>query len=123
MEKPTELKIAAMRNIFKQSSWLFLLGILFVGIAGCGKSDANSNSIGAKPNDRVELTAVLNAFAGEDVSMRSTLEELANMVRSEMNQDALPRLIKLSSNPQLKPDQKQALDNLIASLKTNGRSK
>lgn len=97
-----------------------LAACLFVlSMEGCGNSGTTSDSIGsAKPDDRQELVAVLQAFKEEDVSMRSTVEELAQMVRSGMIQDALPGLTKFSTNPKLNPEQKQALDNLITSLKT-----
>jgi hypothetical protein len=108
-----------MFNAIKCVTCLVVVCFFALGLEGCGKTGTSAENIGTpKTDDRPELAAVLKEFQKEDVSMKSTVEELARMVRSGMIQDALAGLTKLSTNPKLKPEQKQALENLIASLKT-----
>ena len=114
-----------MVKLLKLSVCLRLLAsLIMIAAAGCGETGGKSDAIGeAKPDDQPELSAVLKAFSGEDISMRSSVEEMARMVRNGMVQDAIPSLTKLSTNPKLKTDQKQALESLITSLKTSAHGK
>ena len=114
-----------MVKFLKLSVCLRLLAcLIMITTAGCGNSGEKSDAVGeAKSDDQPELSAVLRAFSGEDISMRSSVEEIARMVRNGMIQDAIPSLTKLSTNPKLNPDQKQSLESLITSLKTSAHGR
>lgn len=85
-------------------------------VSGCGNSgDTAVSPAVAVSGDSASLAAVLKAFEN-DPGLRMNLQELAQMIRGGLREDALKTAKKLAANSKLKADQKVALENLLAEL-------
>jgi len=99
----------------------FTVGLLFT-VSGCGGGDAGFQSA-ADEGLPEEGIAVRKAFESASPSLKNPVQESLRRVKAgSTNPDAyieaLPQLQRLAANPNISPDQKQALDALIQKLRT-----
>jgi hypothetical protein len=89
-----------------------------LALAGCGKSNSAVTVSESKLGpDGVDVSAVQKSFQGANQSLRFALDDTFRIIQAGAYGDAIPALQKLSENPRITPDQKEALSGLIENLK------
>ena len=127
------------REVWRRMLPLSVAGLVAViAVVGCRKTEApppsgastsSANKSAATPSDPampplpprppdpIDLTQLQNAFASASAALKVSVDETIGSVRARDFADALERFQRLSGNPNLTPEQKQAVDDVIARLK------
>jgi len=101
------------------------VGLAAIGsLVGCGGGSSSST-----PDDLIvglppEAVAVYDAFKDASASYKFPVEDALILIKSGAENprayaDAIPSLQRLATNPSITPEQKQALDTLIAKLRSD----
>ena len=106
---------------------LALAGVLV--IAGCGKSDSDAgaavqpqapasdaNAAPALPPDPVDLTRLTEAFANAGPVFQVYVDEAVAVLRTRAYADAVEQFQKLSRTPNLTPQQREAVQDVLLKL-------
>ena len=97
---------------------IFAAAVL-LALSGCGKSGSPITVSESKLGpDGVDISAVKKSFQGADQGLRFALDDTFRIIQAGAYGDAIPALQKLSENPKITPEQKEALSSLIQKLKT-----
>lgn len=98
----------------------FFMGMgLLAGCGGSGSSEEAAADEGMLP----EAIAVRDAFADAKASMKGPIRESLRLVKNGAQNsrgyaDALPTLQRMATNPNVTPEQKQALEALVQRLRS-----
>ena len=94
---------------------LSLLTALCLG-TGCGRANHPVSPTTATSAGGVDTTPLEKAFENS-MSFRPMMDETVKIIRAAHYADALPMLQRLAANPQLTPQQKQTVDDLIQAIR------
>jgi len=126
---PRRMKPQTKQSRFYFSRTVLLLSLSGAILSGCGgKDDAasapqSSNpavaaALASKPKDPVDLTQFLKAFESADSSIKLYADETVAVIRARSYRDAVEQLQKLSRNPKLTAEQRQAITDLTQKIQT-----
>ena len=94
-------------------------------LAACGKKEAAPDPVATQisaevaatqPPDPVDLTAFNQAFANAQLGLKLFAEETVAVIRARNFGEALDQIQKVSKNPALTPEQRQAMQDLAGKL-------
>lgn len=104
-------------------SLLSLATLLAIGPVGCSRSDSTSGSGGAPSSGTVagfDLSRVEGAFATASGAVKTQFQSITDYVKNGNYSSALEKLQTLAASAELSPDQKSAVNQLIADVKAKG---
>jgi hypothetical protein len=120
LKKILRMKTAALSAAFVCAAVL---------LTGCGKGEADTSAVtsndpvvqaalASQPPDPVDLTQFLKAFATADAGLKLYADETVAVIRARVFRDAVEQLQKLSQNPNLSPEQRQAIHSVMTQLQS-----
>ena len=102
---------------------------LTVLLTGCGKDEAETSAVASndpvvqaalasQPPDPVDLTQFLKSFETANAGLKLYADETVAVIRARAFRDAMEQLQKLAQNPNLTPEQRQAVQGVVTQLQS-----
>lgn len=116
------MKTLPITSQFNWKSWVWMMAVSLAVFCGCGGS-GEVNAVNPDEGLPTEAIAVRKAFESASISKKGPVTEMLGLVRTGSTNrmayaDVLPQLEKLSTNPTLTSEQKQAVDALVQKIKS-----
>ena len=94
----------------------FVLSILLLGFAGCGKKQQVQTSYEIN-GVKVDVPRLQDAFSGSPPELQADVNQTTLGLRYGMYEKSLTALDKLSNNPNLNDTQKKVVSDMIEQMK------